>query len=188
MKDLGHGLETALRERHLRLGFLAEIEHEGGVGRYWSGVGTLTHDGHDWTSVGRMGRVTGMGETTEVRTTETRYELVGVTVDPALEDFISSPVRNKVARCWLAFFSEGWRDVIGTLLVDETTLDHAMTSIDEGLNQTLALIGNSAIFDFRKPLGIAITNEQQQQDFAGDTGFDRIPTDVADKQVVWTRT
>jgi len=72
--------------------------------------------------------------------------------------------------------------------IDETLLDTASVVTGEDLISTLILVGTSAIFDFRRPKTLGITHEQQQLDFPGDTGFDRVPTEVADKQISWTDT
>lgn len=186
MKTLSLAMDDALRERALRYGFLAELDTADGTVRVWSGIGTLSWDGFDWKGLGRLGRISGMGETGEVRTVETRYELAGITDNDELSDFLDTPVRGRMARAWLALMDEDGAVLEDPLQIDESVLDTATISIQDDLSSVLILTGNSAIFDFRRPRALGITNEQQQQDYPGDTGFDRIPTEVADKTVSWT--
>lgn len=186
MKTISLEMDDALRSRAMRYGFLAEIETAGGTVRLWSGVGTLSWDGFDWLGLGRLGRISGMGETGEVRTVETRYELAGINDNDSLSDFLDTPVRGYLARAWLALMDEDGAVIADPIQIDETVLDTATVSVQDDLSSVLILTGNSAIFDFRRAKALGITNEQQQQDFPGDTGFDRVPTEVADKTVSWT--
>jgi hypothetical protein len=188
MKTLSLEVDDALRGRELRYGFLAQINTFYGIVRLWSGLGTLAWNGFSWTGLGRLGRITGMGETAEVRTTETRYELSGIADFAQLSYFLGQPVRGYVARAWLALLDEKFTVIPDPVLIDKTILDTATISMAEDGTATLVLVGTSAIFDFRRPKSLAITNEQQQLDYPGDTGFDRVPTEVADKTVSWTKT
>lgn len=186
MKTVSIAVESALLSKALRYGFLAEVDTAQGLTHFWSGVGTLVWDGYSWLGLGLLGRISGMGETAEVRTTETRYELSGITANTELSKFLESPVRGRLARAWFAALDEKYQVIPDPIQIDETLLDTATVTTAEDLVSTLALIGTSAIFDFRRPKSLGITHEQQQLDFPGDTGFDRVPTEVADKQVSWT--
>lgn len=186
MKALTAALEDALRDKTVRVGFLARIEHPSGPFYLWSGIGSLVYAGNTYSGIGKLGRVQATGETSEVKTVDTSYQLLGASIDATAASIIAQPIRGGLAQLWFALFDESWAVIGSPILIDETHLDHAVVSTDEDLTQTLSLNGTSAIFDFRRPARIAVTNEQQQIDYPGDTGFDRIPTEVADKQVSWT--
>lgn len=188
MKTVSIAVEAALLSKSMRYGFLAEIVTAAGTVRCWSGAGTLSYNGQSWVGLGVLGRITGMGETAEVRTTETRYELSAISNNAALSEFLDSPIRGNLAKAWFAVMDDQGVVIPDPIQIDETLLDTATVSTAEDLMSTLVLIGTSAIFDFRRGKSLAITNEQQQLDYPGDTGFDRIPTEVADKTVPWTNT
>lgn len=189
MKDLSIAVDEGLRGRAMRLGILAELTlPSGDVHRFWSGAGTLTWDGEDFAGVARLGRITGAGETAEVRTTETIYSIAGVTDFESLNDFLADPIRGGTAKAWLALLDENEQVIADPILIDESVLDTASPSFSEDGSAVLNLNGTSAIFRWQKPVGRFITHEDQQEEYAGDTGFDRIPTEVASKQVSWTRT
>lgn len=188
MKPVSIAVQAALLSKSMRYGFLAEIETADGLTYFWSGPGTLSYDGKSWLGLGALGRITGMGETAEVRTTETRYELSGISNNTELSKFLEQPVRGFIAKAWFAVMDANGAVIPDPIQIDETLLDTATVATGEDLISTLILVGTSAIFDFRRPKTLGITHEQQQLDFPGDTGFDRIPTEVADKQISWTDT
>lgn len=189
MKPVSIAVEAALLSKAMRYGFLAEIDTPVyGLTHFWSGAGTLSYNGYSWIGLGLLGAIQGMGETAEVRTTETRYALAGITDNTELHKFLEQPVRGHIAKAWFAVMDEQGQVIPDPIQIDETLLDTATVSTAEDLVSTLILVGTSAIFDFRRPKTLAITHEQQQLDYPGDTGFDRIPTEVADKQISWTDT
>lgn len=178
-----------MRGRSMRAGILAEfVLPAGDTFRFWSGAGTLTWDGHEFLGVARLGRVTGAGETAEIRRTETVYSLAGISEFESLNDFLEVPVRGGQARAWIAFLDDNERVIDDPILIDDSILDTASPSFSDDGSAVLNLNATSAIFRWQKPIGRFITHEDQQEAFPGDTGFDRIPTEVASKQVSWTRT
>lgn len=183
MKTVTAAFEAALRSPSIRLAFLAEIHDAGGPNYFWSGAGTLSYDGRSWVGVGRLGRVRGAGESTEVVTQETEYSLLIPYIDSALADFAAEDVRGGTAKTWLALLDDNEAVIADPLLIDESVIDRASVSVDSA---TLVLTGQSALFNFGAASRVAYTNEQQQGDFSGDTGFDRIQTEVVDREIRWT--
>lgn len=187
MKTLTRDIDNLLRGKSMKGAILAQFDLPSGSQRLWSGAGTLTYGGNSWTSVGRLGRISGAGETSEIRTNETGYELSGVVDLVALNLFLSTPIRGSQARAWIAFLDNAEQVIPDPILIDWSILDTATVIDAEDGASTLSIRGTSAVFDFRKPIGHYVTNEQLQKDYPGDTGFDRIPG-LADRTVSWTKT
>ena len=99
-----------------------------------------------------------------------------------------APVRGKIARAWLAVLDDDGQVIADPILIDESILDTATPTFSVDGAAVLNLNATSAMFYWQRPIALFITNEDQQVAFPGDTGFDRIPTEVASKQVSWTRT
>ncbi len=148
-------------------------------------------DQSTWKGLGQMGRISGLGQTAEVRTKETKYQLIGASVDAEVESQIADAgIAGNLARCWFSLFDENWNVIGDPILIDQTILDHGSIkqekTADMQMNEILTLHGQSAIFNLGSPSRLRATNEEQQKAFPGDTGFDRLPTEVADKEIKWT--
>jgi len=187
VKTLTTTVDNLLRGSSLRGCLLVELTLPAATERLWSGIGTLTWNGNDFVGIGKLGRIVGAGETAEVRTTETSYQMNGIIDSVALNDFISNPVRNGIAKAWLVFLDDNEQVIPNPILIDETILDTASVHYAASGEATLTLRGTSAVFDFRRPRGRNLTNEQLQADYPGDTGLDRIPG-LANRGVSWTPT
>jgi len=187
VKTLTNAVLAQLRKRETRAAILCELDLPGGaIERLWSGAGTLTWNGNPYYGLGKLGKISGAGETAEIRTTETTYQLSGIVDAEALNNFILNPVRNGVATAWLAFLDEDEQVIANPVIIDQSILDTAAVLEGEDGTSTLALRGTSDIFDMKRPRGRYVSNEQQQADYPGDTGMDRVPG-LANRTVSWTR-
>ncbi|MBG1232970.1 hypothetical protein [Aestuariivirga litoralis] len=187
MKSLGWMIDQLLRGPTMRVALLVELTLPAGTDRLWSGAGSLVWNGNTFKGLGRLGRVSGAGETAEIRTTETTYAMSGIVDIEGINNYINSPIRGGIAKCWLAFLNDDETIIPDPVLIDITELDTAGLTFAEDGTATLALRGTSAIFNFKKPRGRYVSNEQQQADYPGDTGMDRVPG-LASRTVSWTRT
>ena len=187
MKILTTAVDNLLRSSSLRGCLLVELDLPAATERMWSGIGTLTWNGNTFAGIGKLGHVVAAGETAELRTTETSYQMNGIIDATGLNDFISNPVRGGIAKAWLAFLDDNEQVIASPIQIDQTVIDTANVHYAASGEATLTLRGTSAVFDFRRPRGRYLTNEQLQADYPGDTGFDRIPK-LANRVVSWTMT
>lgn len=188
MKTLTPEFELALEQGSLTPIVLVEIDHPAGFVRFHSGIGTVEYNGFSWKGAGALGSIEGIGETAEVRTTETRYSLISPHLsDDAMAIVLQSP-RGRDIKAWLGLLDEEWNVIQDAIQLDHSIIENIEADVgDDGL-QVLSLPATSAVFDFIRATAMAITNEAQQNEFPGDTGFDRMPTEVADKELTWTET
>lgn len=170
-----------------RIGFLVEIDHPVTVINLWSGVGSIPWDGKTWTGVGKLGSIKGLGETAELRVKTVTYELIGANLDADALSLVTQDVRGRAIKAWHANIDERGEVVPDPVLIDDSIMDFIETTEDKDLKQVVRINAQSSIFNFRKPTGLTLSDEQQQADFPGDTGFDRI-TEVVDKELIWNRT
>jgi hypothetical protein len=188
MKTLTPEYEAALESGDLKLAVLVEIDHPAGFVRLHSGIGSLVWNGNTYKGVGALGRIEGIGETADIRTTETRYSLIAPALDADAMAIVMQSPRGRAVKAWLALMDESWAVIQSPIQLDHSIIENIESAVGADGIQILSLPATSAIFDFIRPSGAAITNEAQQNDFPGDTGFDRMPTEVADKELSWTDT
>lgn len=191
MKTLSPAFDQALRASHVRRAYLAEINHPGGTVYLWSGIGDLVWNSNTFKGLGRMGRISGVGETNEVRVAEQTWSLIVPEIDDpddvsVLDDLVSQVIRGRLGKLWVALFNQFNQIIDDPVQIAETVFDNQGLDVPEDGAARIVLNGTSAIFDVRRAANVALTNEQQQADYSGDTGFDRIPTEVAQKAVRWT--
>ena len=187
MKALSIAVDNQLRGKAIRLALLAQLDLITGTERLWSGIGTLNYGGFVWAGIGKLGRITGAGQSSEIRVSETIYELSGVQDLAALSIYLANPIRGRAAKAWLVVLDEKGEVIPDPIQIDETILDAAAMHYAEDGTAVLSLRGTSAIFDLRKPKGRYLTSEQLKEDYPGDTGFDRI-SGLASRAVSWTKT
>lgn len=188
MKTLTPDFAAALEGGSLKLGVLVEIDHPAGFVRLWSGIGSLAWNGNSFKGVGALGKIEGIGETTDIRTTETRYALIAPALDDDAKAIVMQSPRGRSVKAWAALLDDNWAVIPEPIQLDHSLIENIESSVGADGIQVLSLPATSAIFDFIRPSGAAITNEAQQTEFPGDTGFDRMPTEVADKELSWTNT
>jgi len=188
LRDLTPEFELALESGALILAVLVEIDHPAGFVRVWSGIGSLVYNGNTYKGVGVLGRIEGIGETAEVRTTETRYSLIAPQLDADAMAIVLQSCRGRLIKSWLALLDDEWNIIPDPVQLDESIIDNTESKISTDGTQIISMPATSAMFDFHRATSFAITNEQQQNDFPGDTGLDRMPTEVADKELQWTDT
>ena len=188
MKTLTPEFEAALESGSIKLAVLVEIDHPAGFVRFHSGIGTLTYGGNTFTGAGALGSIEGIGETAELRTTETRYSIIAPALDDDAMAIVLQSPRGRAVKAWLALLDENWNVINAAIQLDHSIIENIESEIGDDGIQVLSLPATSAIFDFIRAIATAITNEAQQNDFPGDTGFDRMPTEVADKELQWTDT
>ncbi len=187
MKTLTPVVDAAIRSPAMNVALLVEITTTYRTDYLWNGLGSLVYGAKTYLGLGRLGRIQGAGGTAEIRTTETSYELSGIVDLTELNAFLSVPVRGGTALAYVAVLDDNGRIVDFPILFDQTILDTASMLWAEDGTATLVLRGTSAVFDFRKPRGRYLSNEQLQADYPGDTGFDRLAA-LASRNVTWTQT
>lgn len=151
-------------------GFLF-LDHPEGPVRVWTGTGTVSWIGSDWLGVGTLGAVAGIEQSAELAAHELSFSLSGV--DPRTISLKTGSVRNREAILyarWLALDNTWFDD---SVVLWKGVMDY-LTSKEEGGQAVVELMTHSPLFNWDQSPNVAYTHEEQQQEYAGDTGFDRI--------------
>lgn len=159
---------------------LAEIETPDGVEHYHSGIGPLEHGGITWTGTGGLASLAGVASEASVSVQQVTASVV---VDEALSGLLADDIKALSMRVWIAFLDPHFQIVRDPVLIVDCPLDTATLKMEPG-QRIISLVGNAGFYSLEQPPRFLWTNEQQQHDFPGDTGFDRAPTN-AKKEVTW---
>lgn len=173
--------------RDLTDDFVAEIEagskapilfYEGefatGTVRFWSGVGTIAWNGHDWTGAGNLGSITPIQETGDVQANGVTVSLSGFS-SASVSLVLEEARQGKPGTIWFGFLASD-----GTVVADPTVtfsgrLD--LPQIDDGATTASVSINyESRLIDLERPREYRYTDESQKLFYPDDKGFEYVPS------------
>ena len=176
-------MAQALRRR-APLALLAEIEHPDGIGRFWSGVGTLAWNGVDWTGAGVLGAVQPIKQTTDLVIQEINFVLSGIRADVVAG--LNDNVRNRAGRVWLACLENGAIVDAPYQIVDAELDYQSLSAADDG-TVTIAITARTGFYTLERALDETHTTEEQKIEFPDDSGLDLI-SGLQNRDIQWTPT
>lgn len=159
---------------------LAEFDFPWGVERYHTGIGTLRHAGQDWRGTGGLASVSGVSSETSAFIQTINFDVV---VDEATVVAMTEDIRGRSAIIWMAWLDEHGQVIPDPLEIVAAQLDVASQRIEGGA-QRITLTGQTGFYTLSAPTRLLWSNDQQQFDFPGDTGWDRAPQN-ATKEITW---
>lgn len=161
---------------------LVEVEFSSGTINVWSGTGSLSWDSKTWLGVGELGKVSTIKETSEIRADNFVLELSGIPsalVGQALDD-----VRyGKPATIWQGFLTAAGAVIADPFIFAKGFTDKAILT-EGGDTATIRVNCENDLAGLQRPNIRRYTPEDQKQEFAGDLGFDFVPS-LQDKNVFW---
>jgi hypothetical protein len=166
--------------------FFAQFRFDSGRLNFWSGVGTIAHnvtgDGSEgWTGAGNLWGISPIDETDTIRATGVDLSLSGLNSD-ILSVALSEDYQDRVVILWLGFMNDD-DTVLGVVEIFRGRCD-VMSINDTGDTATLSMTAESVLIGLEKQSERRFTTQDQQIDFASDTGFDGVPG-LQVREVVW---
>ena len=161
---------------------LAEFDFAGGASRAWSGLGTLTWAGKDWTGLGDLGEVSAIEETMELRATGAAFRLSGVP-SALIATALGEPIQGRAARLWLGFLDEALSLIEDPVLLFDGRMD-VLEITDGGEAAVITLFAENRLRDLERPRTRRYTDQDQQAEYPGDRGFAFVPS-LQDVTINW---
>lgn len=185
-RDFTAGMDTAVQAAVVYPAILYEGEFEsGGVPAYlrlWSGVGSLSYDGDTYTGGGSLLGISEIAERSGIEAVGFSVTVSGMD-SAAISIALQSIRQGKPGSLWL-----GCLDATGALIADPYLLQRGkfdIAVIDRtGPTCTITANYESQLIDLFRPRERRYTHEDQQLDYAGDLGFEYVPS-LQDAQLVW---
>lgn len=160
---------------------LVEIQTSSGYVRCWSGIGTLTWNGHDFAGTGALGKVSTLEESTELKSGGVVLELSGVPAE-YVSIALSEIRQGRRAKVWIGCF-EG-NQLVGEPFPWFTGLTDIAEIEDNASEVTIRITAENRLIDLERPRVRRYTSEDQKLTDSGDRGFEYVPG-LQDTQFVW---
>jgi hypothetical protein len=152
---------------------LAEFAFASGTTRVWSGIGTLSWNGADYTGLGTFGEVSAIEETMELRATGAAFRLSGIPAD-LVSTAMGEPIQGRAARLRLGFLDESLALIEDPVLLFDGRMD-TLEITDGGEHAAITLFAENRLRDLERPRTRRYTDQDQQAEYPGDRGFEFVP-------------
>lgn len=172
-RDTTAGMNAEFAASTLRPILLFEGLFDSGPVRFWTGYGTLSFDGDDYTGAGDFLGFSGFTETGALQAEGTSVSLSGI------PSALVSLTLNEEYQGRTVTLSLGAMDADNVLIASPYDFvvgkADTMTYEDDGTTATITLTVESDLIILRNALRQLNTSERQRIDFPNDKGFDFVP-------------
>ncbi len=173
---------TELNAARSRPVFFVEAEFSSGVINLWSGLGSIIFDGKTWEGIGKLGGISVVTETSDMRAENVVLTLSGI---PAS---ILTNVLDEIRFGKEATIQMGYLDEAGAVIADPFVYFKGIIDkgqIDEGGETATAQVNveseNAAL---QRAKEFRHTSEDQKAEFSTDEGFDHVSS-LQELNEVW---
>lgn len=182
-RALTPAMVAALSARRVRWVWLADVVVAEGHVRVWTGHGTITFNGDDYTGIGSFGGVSQVEETSDLKATGITLQLSGV--PPELLQVALAQIRyNRSATVWLGLLDLDTGALIDDpIILFEGRTDNASIT-ESGETASIQLAVENRLITLDRPRERRYTSEDQQTYYPDDLGFDFVPA-LQTKKIVW---
>ena len=151
--------------------------------RLFTGLGTISWDGHTWTGGGHMISISPIEESADIKAVGFTVMISGLPSEN-IERAVSSVQQGLAGKLWL-----GLLDAAGSLIADPYLLRRGKfdVSVIESDGQTCSIAAQyeDRLVDLEKPRGRRYTPEDQRLDYPNDLGFAYV-TSMQDISINWS--
>jgi len=146
----------------------------------WSGYGPVVWNGHTWTGLGDLGKVSAIEETIDTRAAGIRLELSGLNPD------LLNKALNECRQGDPVILYFGTLTDAGAVIADPYQAFNGLMdvpTIDEKQG-IISITVESELLDLKRAPGTRFTHEDQQIEFPGDLGFEYV-AQLQNKTLKW---
>lgn len=179
-----------LAGRTVRASFLVLLDFVTTPKRIWTGAGKLTTGGHDWFGLGELGSITGLEQAVNGEAPETSFKLSGINseiMNLARNEW-EDEAKDRLIKVFIQFHN--YEDDRPLELFDEPfavwagRMQTPVFEMQGPITRSITVAAES-LFSLRsRPSFSQYTDADQRARFAGDEGFEFVPT-LLNKTVTW---
>lgn len=183
MRDLSAGMQTAVAASEVAPVLLFEGVFKNSTVYAWSGFGTIVWDGKAWTGTGTLLSVSEVSENSDTAATGATVTLNGVP-SPLISLALAECKQGAVGKVYFGVLENG-AILADPIVMFEGKLD--VPTIDEDAEfSSITITYESRLINLERPRVTRYTKEDQIRLFAGDKGFDYVPS-IQEQRITWGR-
>lgn len=183
---MAHSLTTGLRDATLAAVLMpiifCEIDTPDGNVYMWSGVGSLSWNGHTWTGLGEFGGISPTTESTDLQASGVALTLNG------FDSSLISVAMDSVKRFWPVKLWLGALDSNFAVIADPYQFHYGLTDTAsmqaDGKTASIVVTSESRLVAMRQPRERRYTDQDQRIECPGDGGFKYVDS-LQNMQVRW---
>lgn len=179
-RDLTAGMLAEIIKSLVNPAVFVEATFVSGTIYVWSGYGPVLWNGHTWTGLNDLGRVSAIEETIDTRAAGIRLELSGLNPD-LLNKALNECRQGEPVIVYFATLTDAGEVIADPYQAFNGLMD--VPTIDEGTG-IISITVESELLDLKRAPGTRFTHEDQQIEFPGDLGFIYV-AQLQNKTVKW---
>jgi hypothetical protein len=180
-RNLTTAVQNELAASELQPFFAIKLAFDSGDVKLWTGYGDITIASETYLGGGQLLSISPIEETVEIAARGVNLALNGIN-SSLVSVALSESYQGRSAKVYLGVISSG-AVVADPYLVFDGRMD-VMTIEDAGDTANISLSAESRLIDLERARVRRYTNNDQQNQFAGDTSL-RFVADLQDKEIAW---
>ena len=181
-RTLTSGMETAITADVVKPILLLDLEFSSPI-YFWSGLGTLSHDGNDYIGAGDLLNMSLAEETQDLTASGITFELTGINGTELLTKALSEDYQGKAVTLKLGAINPAGNVYADPVTIFAGTMD-VMVLKESGETATIALKVENKLQLLNRTKIRRYTREDQTADHPDDKGFDYVAA-IAEKDITW---
>lgn len=183
MRDLSAGMQTAISATEVSPILLFEGSFISGNVYAWSGYGSIDWNNQTWIGTGTLLSVSEVSENSDTAATGATVTLNGIPQN-LISLALAECKQGAIGKIYFGVLSNG-AILSDPIIMFEGKLD--VPTIDEDAEfSSITISYESRLINLERPRVTRYTKEDQIRLFAGDKGFDYVPS-IQDQRITWGR-
>lgn len=174
MRSVTSGFNTAIASKRVSPIFMAAIQFLSGTAYYWTGIGSISWNGHTWVGLGKMVGVSAIPQDSAVQANNITLSVNGIP-SGLIGQALTECRQNYKVSVYLGFL-----DNMGALIADPNKcFDGQMDvpTVQDGADScTISLTAENRLVALQRASNRRYTQADQAIDYASDLGFNYVPS------------
>lgn len=174
MRTVSSSYSTAITSKRVHPFFMAAIEFTSGTSYFWSGIGSISWNGHTWVGLGKLCGISAIPQDSAVQANNITLSINGVP---------TGLIGQALAECRQNFDVSvflGFLDDTGALIVDPSQCFAGrmdVPTISEGADTcTISITAENLLIALQRASNRRYTHADQAAAFSTDLGFNYVPS------------